>query len=176
MHLAKLKDRNRRAITPIIATVLLIGIVIAAAAIIFVWSKKFIGENIQKYGDNINSVCDRLKYESSIDALAGGNYEITINNQGNDNIHQINLKFIKTGSSVVRAYTPEGGMIAKGTSGKLTISASTSDLPDNMWNKDTGLLSAQKIEVTPVLLGVGQKTMRAKLSTCSSQTQTLKLS
>lgn len=181
MELTKIKNRNR-AVSPLIATVLLIGIVIAAVAMIFLWMNKFVGETIQKYSENINVICDRIQYTASLDqGLVAGHYEITINNQGNDNIYQFNLKFKAKGTSVSGTFSPKmpegttssAAFIAKGTTGIVEF-VTTDALLEKVVDSNNNPKFTQ-IEITPVLLGVGKKTIRAKLTPCTSQTQTLKL-
>jgi len=166
MSIKKLKKRER-AVSPLIATVLMIGIVVMAMSIILVWSKKFIGEQIEKYGSRIDVVCERLDYKAELYNTEPGVYAVVINNRGNDNIHQVNLKVIKGGNSAVKAFTPKDGKIAKKETGNVTFSISS--FPE----KFSG--GFDKVEVTPVLLGTGAKTNKPKLSVCKDKAMVLKL-
>lgn len=155
--------QGRKAVSPIIATVLLIAIVIVSAGIIVVWSKSFIKEHIEKYGERIDIVCDRIKYDASLSETPQGAYEIAISNQGNDNIHQMNVKVINKGNSAVKSFTPDKNMVAKKTTGKITFTLA--DFP----NFD----KFEKIELTPVILGFGANSKSPKLMACSGQTKIL---
>jgi len=167
MNIKKLKKRGR-AVSPLIATVLMIGIVVMAASIIFVWSKKFIGEQIEKYGSRMDVVCERLDYTAQLYQIIPGEYAVVISNRGNDNIHQVNLKIIKGGNSAIKAFTPrDKNMIAKKETGNVTFSLSSFET-----FKQTGF---DKIEVTPVLLGTGAKTNKVKLSVCKDKAMVLTL-
>jgi len=169
MSIKKLKKRkDKRAVSPLIATVLMIGIVIVAAAIIFAWSKKFIGEQIEKYGSRIDVVCERLDYTAQLyKTELTGVYAVIISNSGNDNIHQVNIKVIKGGNSAVKAFTPKDrNMIAKGEIGNITFAADL--FPEKVQDFD-------KVEVTPVLLGTGVTTKKVKLSVCKDKSMILLL-
>ena len=79
---------KKKGVSPVIATVLLIGIVMALALIVFIWMSTFIGETITKMeGQNIEIVCGDVKIEAS---YAGG--QLSVFNTGNIPIYDMRIK------------------------------------------------------------------------------------
>ena len=79
---------KKRGISPVIATVLLIALVIAIALILFLWFKNLVKEPITKeFGTNIELVCNELDFDGS---YSSG--RIYLRNNGNIPIY--NLKII----------------------------------------------------------------------------------
>ncbi len=74
----------KRGLSPVIATVLLISIVIALALIVFLWAKGFIKEAVEKQGLPAEQACDEVELEASV---AGGFLYLT--NRGNIPIFEI---------------------------------------------------------------------------------------
>ncbi len=78
---------NKRGITPVIATILLIAIVVIVIAIIFFWSKNFIKESVQKKGLPAEQVCSQIKLQKSC-----SDGTMTIVNLGNIPVYQFDVK------------------------------------------------------------------------------------
>lgn len=91
-----MKKRGKKAVSPVITTVLLIALVVILAIIIFLWARSFIGEKIAKFDKPIESVCDEVKFRASIDE----NF-LLLDNQGNVPIYAINIKKNSPGTSSV---------------------------------------------------------------------------
>lgn len=68
-----MKKRGKKGISPLIATVLLIGFVVAVAAIVMVWGKGFIKERAEKEGALSQAQLECNLIEIEIDE----NYEVT---------------------------------------------------------------------------------------------------
>jgi flagellin-like protein len=77
---------ERRGVSPVIATVLLIAIVVILATIVFIWGRSFLSESAVK-GDRAASVsCGKVQMESEVIAnptLCGTSLQLQINNKGN---------------------------------------------------------------------------------------------
>jgi len=58
----KKRYKNKKAVSPVIATVLLIVVAIALFVIIFVWMKGFQKETIMKRGTAIENICPQVKF------------------------------------------------------------------------------------------------------------------
>ena len=57
---------NKKGVSPIIATILLIALTIIIALIVFQWMKGFTKEAITKFdGTNIELVCNDVQFEAS---------------------------------------------------------------------------------------------------------------
>ena len=91
---------NRRGLSPVIATVLLIMIVIILAIIIFLWFRSLTREAVTKdlgFGEeNIELVCEDVIMDVDYQESNGG--KLTITNEGNVPISKIRLKSIKYAS------------------------------------------------------------------------------
>lgn len=84
---------NKRGISTVIATVLLIAIVIVVIIIIFLWARGFFSENITKNGMGINQACNEI----SLDASYSGN-ELYITNNGNIPVYSLKVKATNSGN------------------------------------------------------------------------------
>lgn len=56
--------KNKRGVSPVIATVLLIAIVVIIALIIFLWFRGLIKEEGTKFNKNVKLVCPDVKFEA----------------------------------------------------------------------------------------------------------------
>lgn len=124
---------DKKGVTPVVATVLLISIAVALAVIIFVWAIAFNKEVITKNGQNIDSFCDRVDLRAT---LNGNNIEI--NNKGS--IPVDNVKILdKDGGSEVARDCDESGLLPIGRT--VTLS------------KASCKVAGTPIKVIPVLKG-----------------------
>src|SRR3990167_6150131 len=87
-------NMNRRGVSPVIATSLLIAMVVVIGMIIFLWFRGFTEEAVTKFGGtNIKLICGDVSFDSS---YSGGS--IFLENVGNVPIYSFNLKVEKPGS------------------------------------------------------------------------------
>ena len=85
---------QKRGVSPVVATVLLVVMVIVLALIIFLWFRGLTKESITKFGGtNIELVCDDVSF--SADYSFG---TLTISNVGNVPIFGMNVKIVRSGS------------------------------------------------------------------------------
>ena len=85
---------KKRGISPVIATVLLVAMVIVIGLIIFLWVRGFQGEAITKFGGtNIELICLDVTFEAS---YAGTT--IYLQNLGNIPIFEMQAKIFRDGS------------------------------------------------------------------------------
>lgn len=79
---------KRKGVSPVIATVLLVGMVIALALIVFIWMRSFTQETITKFGDeNIELACGKVEFQAE-ETLSG----ISVNNVGDVPIYDMRIK------------------------------------------------------------------------------------
>ena len=166
---------NNKAISPLIATVLLIGITLASFALIVVWTRGFISERIEKFGENMDVVCGRIDYSAYVAPIEGGSdpsiVTLVIDNKGNDNINSINVKLVKGGKSVVRTLMQKAGAPITGKKpGEINV-----DIDDFFPGEYLTLDDINEIEITPVLKGIGESSKKAKAFVCDSLTRALSL-
>lgn len=91
--------RNKRGLSPVIASVLMILLVLVLAIIIFLWARGFISEQIEKFGRPIDELC------SSVDFKAGKiGDELEVVNKGNINIRYLDIKLFRDGNSEITKF------------------------------------------------------------------------
>jgi flagellin-like protein len=86
---------NKKGISPVIATVLLIGIVVVLATIIFIWARSFIDESAVKNGRAVGLTCANVEFQWRVvlmSASCNNDPSIEINNIGNIPIYGLVLK------------------------------------------------------------------------------------
>jgi flagellin-like protein len=82
---------NKRGVSPVIATVLLIGIVIALGVIVFFWFSSFTQEAITKFnGENIQLVCSDPSLQFQASYSSDG--DLAFSNTGNVPIYSFNVQ------------------------------------------------------------------------------------
>ena len=90
---------KKKGISPVIATVLLVAMVIVIGLIIFAWAKGFQGEAVTKFGgENIEITCEKVSFEAD---YSGGT--LFLSNLGNVPIFGINAKIYEAGSHVTES-------------------------------------------------------------------------
>ena len=94
------RKRGRKGVSPVIATILLIGIVIAIGVIIFLWVRGFVKEEGTKFGKNVRLVCDDINFDAS---YSGG--ILSISNVGNVPIFRVKIELYSSGSFVTKDIT-----------------------------------------------------------------------
>ncbi len=101
--------RNKKAISPIISTVLLIMLVMILAAIIVLWYKGiFKTEHIIKFDRPIEQNCQDITLETFVDEGSG---IFSATNTGNVPIYKIKLKTTSSGSSDVSEIKKDTGSV-----------------------------------------------------------------
>jgi flagellin-like protein len=87
---------RKKGVSPVVATVLLIAIVIVLAVIIFLWARGFISEKAEKDGSAVEFSCELIDLKIGI---FGDQLEII--NRGNVPIYGIDVKLRGTGEVIV---------------------------------------------------------------------------
>ncbi len=151
--MAMIKE-DKKAVSPIIATVLLIALVVSASAMIYAWSKSFVAEQLEKFGSPIETACAQIKITAQL-SRAGEEYELLINNQANVDIPQVNIKMYDNGRSYIRTFDANA---QKAGTGKVIFTL------DSFGD----VASASKFDVTPLLIGKGKT--GTKLHPCTDRT------
>ena len=127
---------KKRGISPVIATVLLIAMVVVLALIIFLWFRGFTQEAVTKFDTNVELVCNDVSFDAS---YSGG--ILSIVNTGNIPIYRVKLKSEGQGSFSTRELDTTDGWSEVG----LNQGGSFSNVLD--------VNGAEEITVTPVLMG-----------------------
>jgi len=86
------RGNNKRALSPVVASVLLVALVLVLASIIFLWAGAFIGEQIEKGEKPIANVCEDANFRFDLIKVEGtGKYEIEVVNTGNVPIFKFSI-------------------------------------------------------------------------------------
>ena len=133
---------KKRGISPVIATVLLIAMVVVIALIVFIWFKGMVGESVTKFGKNIQLVCDDIEFKASYSL--GTLYLL---NTGNPPIFKMNVKLSEPGkhSTEEIEIDDEGVGLTKGEAFSITYPVGS---------------GIQKITLIPILVGTSDKGKR----------------
>ncbi len=141
MEMKRKVNKRKRGLSPVIATVLLIGIVVVIALIVFTWFKGFTQEAITKNGENAQLVCNKVKFKASLSGTT-----LSISNLGNEPIYGMVIKIARIGGSEtkdIKEYRnfnwPEGGLNVGG--------AIVGDID----------VSGDSVTLTPILRGYSQR-------------------
>ena len=145
-------SKNKKGISPVITTMLLIALTIGIIAIIFFWFRGMVKESITKFNENIELTCEKLNFEASYTSET-----LSIVNNGNVGIISLEIKYGSFGNyqtKSIKDFTdgvnwPRNGLNS-GESSSLYIGDEIGD--------------AEKIIVYPVLLGTAKGKQR--LFTC----------
>ena len=114
------KMKNRRGVSPVIATILLISIVVVLAIIIFIWARAFVTEKAQKFDRAIELSCDDVNfeagvfYEPNLEPPPPGQYFLDIVNRGDVPIYGLVIKDFTDPGTVIKKTTLQQGTITIG--------------------------------------------------------------
>ncbi len=104
---------NKRGVSPVVASVLLIALTFVLAAIVFLWARGFLAEKTQKFGEPVESSCERISFE----AEAIINDGISIVNRGNVPLYGVEIR--KKGFGSLRNVGVFDKTIGIGENGKI---------------------------------------------------------
>ena len=85
--------RNKKGLSPIVTTILLVALTIGIISIIFFWFRGMVQEGVVKFGKNIELVCDDVSFEASYSSGT-----LNIINNGNVPIFLINVRYTSGGT------------------------------------------------------------------------------
>lgn len=141
---------QRRGVSPVIATVLLVLISIILAGIILVWAQSFVKEKAQKSGEPIENSCARIIFEAEAFAST---QTIHIVNRGDVPIYGIEIRKKGLGSEIkVGLFDSDTNTIANGETGQIDVS-------------ETGSISeGDNLVIVPIVLG--ESSAGTKAYTC----------
>ena len=107
------KKTAKRGVSPVIATVLLIGIVIILTVIIFLWARAFVAEKAEKFGRAVELSCDEVNFEAGVFFSSSigceDDYTLDIVNRGDIPIYGFEVKdFTNPGTIKLSAIIEQG--------------------------------------------------------------------
>jgi len=142
-----MKRGRKKGISPVIATVLLIAMVVVVALIVFVWFRGMVGESATKMGKNIKLVCDDVKFDASYSTSSD---KLTIVNRADVPIFQLRVRLSGGGSYGTEEITSETHDGSPSDEGKWELMGLTQE---GRFVGKFDVDSAEKITVFPVLIG-----------------------
>lgn len=151
------KQISKKAVAPVIATILLIAIAVILAGVIFIWAKGFIGEKIQKEGSAIELACDEIADNGAIEAeYVSGSLNIV--NKGNIPVYGVDIKAVGAGERrTFRIFEGEGSGLTIATGETASVKLS-----------DEEISGATELFVVPIILG--EKGTNKVAYTCGEST------
>ena len=127
--------KNKRGLSPVIATMLLVGIVIVIAIIVFLWARGITEEAVTKFdGTNIKIVCDEVSFDASL-----SNNNLYLSNTGNVPIYKMKVKIYGEGGEFSTEFVQNGWPSSGLNQGGTTVAVISQ--------------SSTKILLTPILIG-----------------------
>jgi flagellin-like protein len=144
---------DRKGISQLIATVLLIAMVVVIAAIIFLWVRGFISEQIEKFGKPAEQVCDDIKFDATLNEIDDTLY---IFNSGNVPIGDFQVKTYIGGNSDILEL---GSSVGEGGS-------QTFSLSEQLKSNTHG---AERVVIIPELKGYVKGTTQIKPFSCDEK-------
>mgnify|MGYP001575867633 FL=1 len=116
--------REKRGLSPIIATVLLISITVVLAGIIFFWAYSFVGESVSKDGQAIDTVCKDVAFQA--DASDGF---LLVTNTGNVPLWDVQVrKKNALGGDVINIDDSSETIIKSGESAEIPLNGLSGDI------------------------------------------------
>lgn len=126
--------KDKRGVSPVITTVLLVLIALVLAAMIIMWGYAFIGESLTKFeGQDISLACDAVSITADYDSAEK---EIAVVNTGDIPIFKVGVKSESDAETTYSEYPP----VKLNSGGSRTLIV---DIP-------TG---AKKLNIVPIILG-----------------------
>src|SRR3989338_2821478 len=94
--------KNKRGVSPIVATVLLVLLALVLALIIFLWAKSWLGEKVQKdLGEGMilaEEACKSVGFKAEATKIMPDNIEVAVENTRNVPIYGIKIIKISKGA------------------------------------------------------------------------------
>lgn len=100
---------SKKGLSPVIASVLLVALVLVLATIIYLWARAFIPETVEKFGSTIENSCQNVVF----DVAYSGGY-LRVQNKGNVPIQGIRYAIEDPGSLAYNDYMGLAPIVADG--------------------------------------------------------------
>jgi flagellin-like protein len=147
--------RNKKAVSPVVATAILVLIVIILAIIILLWARGFVKEVVEKDIAGTTKRIEQYCAEVSLRAILNDDGSFGFQNIGSVSIYRYKLKLKEPGSSYIRE-VPAGnkGTVSPGFSSVIEAS------------EEKAHTEFEGISVIPILLGKSKKSGGIKEFEC----------
>lgn len=88
---------NKKGLSPVIATVLLISIALILAIIIFLWARSFLNEKAMKFEEPVESSCEKLQFDFEASSNTDGTIRLDLVNTGSIALYGFEIMKIGAG-------------------------------------------------------------------------------
>ncbi len=139
------RGQDKRGLSPVITTILLIALTLVIIALVFLWFRGMVTESVTKFGKNINLVCDDVDFDASYSSGM-----LNIINNGNVPIYRINLKIAIAGSYETKDIRELDGGSSWPDTGLAQGGTFSGDIGSSVG-------SASELTVLPILIGTSTK-------------------
>lgn len=145
---------SKRGLSPVIASVLMIMLVLVLAAMIFLWARGFISEQIEKFGKPIDSICESVDFR-----MERVGSELEVLNRGTVDIRHLDIKMLKGGNSEISKFDFQ---VDAGKAVKKSVTLKMDDGSE-----------PEEITIYPALIGNIRGKSSNKVFTCTDAGKTL---
>jgi len=144
---------RKKGLSPVIATVLLVMLVMFMAAIVFLWARGFLSEQIEKFGKPVEDQCSLIDFDVAVVPGTMTPYALEVVNHGNIDIYRLEIKKTLGGNSEVTKF-------------KFNIPAGEPKKGDAVLMMNDGGKTPESITVYPALIGNVRGKDSNKVFTC----------
>ena len=115
---------GKKGLSPVVASVLMILLVIVLGAMIFLWARGFISEQVEKFGKSVEESCAEINFEVEKVEGTSGLDALEVVNRGDVDIFYLDVKKVSGGNTEMEkfGFPVDAGSAAKGDI-DLTMSA-----------------------------------------------------
>ena len=152
-----MRRSDKKGLSPVIASVLMIMLVLVLAAMIFLWARGFISEQIEKFGKPVDEACAAVNF----DVVRVGD-DLEIINRGNVGIRSLDIKMYKDGNSEIANFDFDLSQIAPGVAISKRVSLLMEDGSE-----------PESVMAYPLLLGSVRGKSKNKPFTCTDAGKTI---
>jgi len=150
---------SKKGLSPVIASVLLVALVLVLASIIYLWARAFIPETIEKSGETIENSCPNVVFDAVYTRGTSGTDSLRVQNNGNVPIYRVRYGVERVGTLAYNDLRPSP-IVAGGSANFLIIT-------NQAESDDT-------IRVIPILLGKASSG-ELKAFACEESVKTYKI-
>jgi flagellin-like protein len=153
---------NKKGLSPVIASVLMILLVIILASMIFLWARGFVGEQIEKFGQPIENLCESVDFVAQVVSGTSTKYALEIVNRGDIDIFHLDIKMFLGGNSEIGKFNFNVDAHGAPIKGDIDLKMDSGEEPG-------------EIEIYPALIGTVKGKHSNKVFTCNDVSQTIQL-
>jgi flagellin-like protein len=118
--------KNKKGLSPVIASVFLILLVIILSAMVFLWARGFLSEQIEKFGEPVERQCEKVNFDA---AKRGSTLEIA--NRGNINVFHFDIRMRRGGNTELKRF-PLDVSAGEAESFDITLEMEDGKVPDEI--------------------------------------------